>query len=351
MDTRRRLRTIAFAVAMLGLAALLLWWLTVSAGIAADDVWRAARRPPLAALALIVLCSLLHLVCSGLKWLLVLRRVAPEETARFGLAFASFYSGLGAMLGNVVTTHVSGLLVRSIAARLHHRVPALRGATSSVYEQAFDAGVQLLAGLLSLFALLGHWSPAAFVAGLLGVFVAAIPAMLWLARRLVSYGARLSGDGAAPKGLGARARRFVATCVALGLLTPRMLLSLYLLSVLRLCLLILRSLLIALFAGYAFVASDVAMGFPLIQVMQIFAPTPGGFGVVEWSWSGLLVFHGFSLERAAAFAYVHRILSIVAVTSAFVVIAAHYLIGIAWQNFRVPAPARVGPAENRRALK
>ena len=103
-------------------------------------------------------------------------------------------------------------------------------------------------------------------------------------------------------------RKKIEVWLALGLMTRRLVFELFVLSVLRYFVIMVQILLISKFAGFSFASADLVATFPLVQITQIAAITPGGLGVTEWTWVGLLAFFEYDLTEAGNFALTSRIL-------------------------------------------
>ena len=320
-----RRRLVYSALALL-LAAVLLLALVRAAEVSAGELWAALSRPTAPYLAAIVLASLVHMGCSALKWRTVMRRVAPAESDAAGLRFFMFYSCLGGALAQFLTVHLSTLLVRGLAARLHHRVPFARGAATSIYEQGFDVLVLLIVGFATAAALALGWDLWAWL-GLVAVSLLAVAAGLgWLAGAAAQRAAGGSGSVRRHLPFG-RLGRWLDQCLDSGVLEARVLFSLYGLSLLRYLAMFARALLIAHSVGLAAPLADVTLAFPIVQASQIIALTPGSLGIVEWTWSGVLVAMGHGFTEVVGFALALRILAYASVLVVLAGAALAFVVG------------------------
>jgi uncharacterized protein (TIRG00374 family) len=288
-------------------------------GLTLQDLSSALGAFPLIA-ALAYLCLTVALVAlSALKWKRVVEVFEPDPLRRAGAGFYFQYTALGQLLGQVLPLHVSSATARSLALRLHHRMPVVRGVATSVVEQVFDLLVPsvflipsllLLSGLVDLF----QWAAlAATLLALTAIMVAVLAEPIFLA---------LAGgmDAVAHRW---RARRFEKAAGALrearelGLFKRRLALSMFLLSLVRF---------VVLFARVATVLGGLALPvgvvelieiMPLAQLSLVVAVTPGSLGVSEWAWTALLGLVGADLESAVVFVLLRRLMALSALATVF----------------------------------
>lgn len=295
------------------LAAALLVALVVFADVSLGELSAALGRATGLHVPIILVGTMGHMVCSALKWRLVMKRLEPEATRVLGFSFFFFYSCLAASLAQFVPLYISSVAVRGIAARLHSRVSFLRGAMSSGYEQMLDVYVLVLLVLPTVAVLLVGGGPVAW--GILAAGSVCVGGgILSLSSRATHPDsptarafARLSTSHLRPlRSMLRRARSF-------GLFDARLLLQLYGLALVRYVSMFVRVAVIAAGLFALPVVPDALYGFTLVQAMQIASLTPGNLGIAEWGWVGSLTAFGHPLDMAAVFAITLRLLAFVSI--------------------------------------
>jgi uncharacterized protein (TIRG00374 family) len=319
-------------VAAIALIMALVWF----SGLGVRDLTSALGAFPRTA-ALTYLCLTVALVAlSALKWKRVVEVLEPDPARSVGAGFYFLYTALGQLLGQVLPLHVSSATARSLALRMHQRMPVVRGVATSVVEQVFDVlvpSVFLIPSLLLLSGLVDLFQWAALAASLLAVTaimvaVLAEPIFLALADGLDAVAHRW------------RARRFETAADALrearelGLFERRLALSMVFLSLVRF---------VVLFARVGTVLGGLALPvgiaelieiMPLAQLSLVVAVTPGSLGVSEWAWTALLGLVGVDLESAVVFVLLRRLMALSALAAVFLTSTA--LLGLGRSTKRRP---------------
>jgi uncharacterized membrane protein YbhN (UPF0104 family) len=301
-------------VLALGLSGLSLSLVVLLLGWSGISLAEAARRLLAAPIWLVGLFTLLTVVQNGLsawKWHRVVERTRPQEHTSPSFALGLHCAAGANFLSQFLTPYLAAAAVRGWALR-QAGGKASFGASTSVYEQAFDLTVLVVIAVPTLVA----WAVGGSFAQWLLLTVAALLAGAALLR--VGLASRAI---AKLEGLAGKSPRFAAMlreCVQRGLLAPTFLLELYGISVARYLTLMLRLPLLVLAVGYPIALSDVLPSFTLVQAAQIAAITPGQLGIREWTWSGVLALRGYDLATAARFAIDLRIVGLVATTLAAV---------------------------------
>ena len=293
------------------LAVAILLALVLFSGLEVADFRRTLERFSFSAILLILVFTAVQVGLSTIKWLIALRVSAcgRKEAAVPSPAAAHHFTVLGVLLGQVLPVHVSTVLTRTAAiARDGGRRDMGRAAAASVYEQGFDAFIAALAfpaGLVFLLGGGGTWSLVTLGATLLLGGVAAIG----FARRLLAV---LTGWLGAVNGGWARHVAAAASAIANSeLLRPNVLAATFTLSLLRFASLgarlvviwwvLLPDLPVAVFLATAAV----------VQGALLAAVTPGGLGLAEAGWTGLLVLSAVPLDEALFFALAVRLTVVV----------------------------------------
>lgn len=328
--TRRRMRA---GLALLGCAmsAALLALLFRSLPFDAA-AWRASlAEVRWAGLAGILGTTLLHCAITALKWRLVTRVTA--RGADLGLGFYA-YTALIGLLGQVLPMHVALLAGRSVALRGHARVPLRRGAGGVLYDQAFDLLVPALM-LVPLLLVLGaavSLRTGTLIAVLLalaaGVALATLgePVIRAVLGPLVGRLPARWRESAALRSL-QQDRPALASRVTLA--------TLYGYSLLRFSNLVLRAWLVAWTLNLNISWMVILFANGAVTLSLILAFVPGGLGVVEWGWVGMLLAFGVPAEAAAHYAISSRLFALAALA---IVNLANLLIAAGYWAWRSAAP-------------
>jgi uncharacterized protein (TIRG00374 family) len=303
--------------AAIALIAALVWF----SGLSLQDLSSALGAFPLIA-AVAYLCLTVALVAlSALKWKRVVEVFEPDPLRRAGAVFYFQYTALGQLLGQVLPLHVSSATARSLALRMHQRMPVVRGIATSVVEQIFDVlipAVFLVPSLLLLSGAVALYEWAALVLCLIAatamlIALLAEPLFLVLARGLDALSGRWR--------MGQMKKAALALHEArdLGLFERRLALTMFALSLVRF--LVLTARVEAVVAGLALPVgfAELMEIMPLAQLSLVLAFTPGSLGVSEWAWTGLLGLVGVDLEPAVVLVLVRRLLALSALAAVFLI--------------------------------
>lgn len=195
----------------------------------------------------------------------------------------------GSVMGNFMPVQMAVSAARALYARFLGQPPG-EAAAHSVHEQVFDALIVFaaaFAALLYLAAGAGAAIPAAAV-GLAGATL--------MMNRIFVLGARLFRSSE-------RISSWLAGAAALPRATSRFLLAA---SALRFVMTLFRALLILAALDLGETLGAAAIAYPLIQIAGVLPLSPGGLGVVEAGWTGVLTSAGAILPLAAAAAVAMR---------------------------------------------
>lgn len=286
-------------------AGLLLYLLVNYSGLTTEDLTPLLKSPSVLALCGILAASFGHMTCSALKWHLIVRRIAPAQANQAGHTFFLFYTTLSAALAQFVMVHLASLLVRGLAMRIHHRVPFVHGAATSIFEQLFDVYVLLLFAICGVIAWYAGLTPASWPAVVIIVVVAGWFALFLTLRMLQLHSITYQGSYRILRSIAG----WLTTCRSFDLLDAHLVLRLYGLSVLRYFFMALRMFIVVVAVAPAIDLFDAVIGFTVVQTSQLIAVTPGSLGITEWTWAGYLSLLGYSTTDATAFSLALRILS------------------------------------------
>ena len=275
---KKRLLWIVAAVLM----ASLLWW-------GRNDLGRIASLDPYM-VALCFACTAGIAVSSALKWKLSLGSLGESGATHFGSLF--YYFMCGRAVGLVLPMDVSDFGVRTMSLKFNHSVSIGRASYSVYLDRTFDvvvAGLFLIPSVLFISGAIGPsvglaLFAAAFVGGLICFTFLVEPSTRLLALifhylfkavcKIPWIGKRVEFDTES-KLLAGGDFKAVAP-------------SLYLLSGAKFMFTALRFVTLAVAMGMALGVREILLFVPGAQFAAMFALTPGGLGIADWSWSGLL---------------------------------------------------------------
>lgn len=280
---------------LLGL--LLAWALVHGSGIELGGVAvRLAATPPLALLVLTGLVGL-NTWLSAVRWRRIALKTGMSETPSRRTAFALTALGIGA--GQFLPVQVAATLSRSLGGRLLGDRRPVRTVIATVYEQSFDFGLMVVLAAASSVALAAGstllWAPAAAVAFFTCLF--GVRAAPWLLRLAPSKG-RIGG--------------WIEAVRRSGALDEPILRALVLLSGLRFLVLWGMAMATSWCAGLDPPPLALAAALPLVAIVTALPITPAGFGVNEWTFAAVMAAFGVSLQTAAEWALVNRVVVTVA---------------------------------------
>lgn len=263
-----------------------------------------------------------HLGVSAIKWALVLGRMEPEQ-ARRPWSFYLAYTGIAAVVAQVLTAHLASVVVRELSLRIEGGRP-MEGAASSLVEQLFDLAALLGFATATLLAwwLGGPWL--AWIGGMLAAATLLAPLAAWLLDRqadvLGEWLMRIPG----------RTRRLgqaLAGGALRRVLSPRLALALWAWSVLRYGFIGSRAWALAQTDALQIATVDTLQAFTLVQASQLLSLTPGNLGISEWTWAGALAAAGHPTALATTFALSVRTASVLGfVVFALVAVGLHVLV-------------------------
>lgn len=288
----------------LGLIYLMLRYL----GVSLVEVLAALREAPIWMYVSVTVLTFANQIVGALKWRTAARWLATEkkEPSLFQMVETT---SVGSFFGQIIPPQISAVMARWIIAQPEER----RGGwavKSTIFEQMFDLLVLVCAGLAGLSMFMLHVSGAAAVGVVLLSLVVGLAGLrigLGVGWRLCLAAARLP--------IGQALLLNAADSFAHAYAAPRRVsVKLSLWSLLRLLLLALRAVVIAVVFAPAASPLLVAAGYPAVGLIAALPITPAGLGVMEWSWSGVLIASGAAAPNAAIAALGLRLVSLVSLT-------------------------------------
>jgi uncharacterized protein (TIRG00374 family) len=227
---------------------------------------------------------------SALKWKVALQSIGGGKAPRLGSLIHYFM--IGRVLGLVVPMDVGDFAARTASLKLDHSVPLGKASYSVYLDRTFDV---IVAGILitpSALFILGAIRPQLGIVIYCLAFAAGLLCFVLLGRQtieflLVIFHALFAAICKIP-GIRSRVdvgveRSLLAAC-SFRSVAP----TLYLLSGAKFLFTALRFLSIALAMHIGVSVAGMLLFAPGAQFAAVFSFTPGGMGMVDWSWSGLL---------------------------------------------------------------
>jgi uncharacterized protein (TIRG00374 family) len=278
-------------------------------------------------------CTLAMSVVSALKWKMSIE--STGESARLSFGTLLYYFMFGRTVGLVLPMDISDFGVRTMSLRFGHDFSIGRASYSVYLDRTFDvvvAGLFIVPSVLYIvdiiqpvtaIALFG----AAFLLGLVCFAFFGKPTMRALAfifRTVFSVVCRIPWIG---RRVEFEAERKLLEEVDLGGIA----FWLYLLSVLKFFFTSMRFVTMAAAMGLGLGGLRVLLFVPAAQFAAVIALTPGGLGIADWSWSGLLYKIGADKHLIVPY-----LLSLRIVVSLSIIVIA----GLSWLVFRKTSEAK-----------
>jgi uncharacterized membrane protein YbhN (UPF0104 family) len=281
------------------------FWTNIDLAITARSLMRLHPVDFLAILLLMGINSFL----AGEKWRLVTTRLggvdggAPPRQLCFAL------SAIGTALGQFLPAQISTALARSAGTRAFGG-PVLRdGVGATIFEQLFDFFVAALLGCASLLVIVMAGNAAAWALWSLVAIVAGFALCVFAGRlAATSSGWLASLADRIPAG---RMRKLLASVAEPRLIASEMTLRLFVLSLLRLVVLVLIGAAVANALSLDLPLWHLAAAFPFAVLAIALALTPAALGVGEFTFSWALVALGTPLQVAGQWVIATRILVVV----------------------------------------
>jgi uncharacterized membrane protein YbhN (UPF0104 family) len=282
-------RRILWLVAALLMAALIYWGRhDLRLVLTLDPYWVALCFGGTAGVAL----------CAALKWRLTLSALGEEEAAHLGSLFHYFM--MGRAIGLVIPMDVSDLGVRTMSLKFDHSISVRRASYSVYLDRAFDLMITAVLLAPSVLFITGVVPARTCMMLYIAVFAAGFLSFLFLGRATMSALQRLFhllfNLVCKIPWVGRRVGREPdLERLDPGRLAP-VAPQLYVLSGIKFLFMTLRYYSIGAAIGIAPGFSEITGFVPSAQFAALFALTPGGLGIADWSWSGLLYKIGVGKE-------------------------------------------------------
>ena len=261
----------------------------------------------------VVISTALHCQITAHKWRIVTLTI--EADGDLGRGLFAMYSAFIALLGQVIPLQLAILAGRSIALRLHADIPMRRGAYGAIFDQGFDVlvpAILIVPGLLYFLGYVGALTAATFSI-LLATAIAAVLYLqgAWVVRQALDFAERIMPTSYS-KRLGLR--RIIDAPE--DTFDNAILSRLYLWSAIRCANLVLRAWLVAWCFHLDISWIALLYGHCAVTFTLVLSLIPGGLGLTEWGWVGMLNLAGVDSVDAVHYALSSRIL----IVSALVVV-------------------------------
>jgi len=272
-------------------------------------------------------------VTAALKWKLSLDCLGASRATHFGSLL--YYFMCGRAVGLILPMDVSDFGVRTASLKLDHSISIGRASYSVYLDRTFDLVVNALLLVPSVLFIVGVVDQRTGILILLMVFLIGLTFFTFMAShttRLLSFifqvlfkmVCRIPWIG---KRVDMETEAKLLSEEDFSSITP----ALYALSGLKFTLTSLRFIVIASAMGLKLGWIPILLFVPGAQFAALFAQTPGGLGIADWSWSGLL--YKIGMDRNAIVPY---LISLRVVISVSIVV----LMGLSRVFYRNPARVR-----------
>jgi uncharacterized membrane protein YbhN (UPF0104 family) len=297
-------RTVLLAVASLALGIALLVLLFRFTGVHWSQMAALLRTADKRAF--VLLCCLFgfnsYLSCE--KWRLAHSALSDPDDPPLTRTTAFSLTALGVALGQILPIQVSTSMARTLGTWAEGRA-FRRGTLGTLFGQAFDFLVLCVLMLATLLARLIRTNAAVWVACSLAVLlltIAICPRITAIMRWVAARVARHTG----------RRRRFASELLASGLMERRLARKLTAISAARFVVLALMAESVALAIHSPIPMWHLAAAVPFGLLAAVAGITPGGLGVSEFAFTGILAGFGTPLAMSSQWAIANRLLTFAA---------------------------------------
>jgi uncharacterized protein (TIRG00374 family) len=227
---------------------------------------------------------------SAMKWKISLDCIGEAGGVRFRSLF--YYFMMGRAVGLVMPMDVSDFGVRTMSLKLGHSVSVAKASYSVYLDRTFDVVIAGLFLVPSILFVVGAIGPSLGLPIFAVIFAAGLACFIFWGRQTMAFLRflfRLMFKAVCAIPWVGRRVEFetesrVLAEVELKSIAP----ALYALSGLKFGFTAMRFVVIAAAMGMSLRAVDIVMFVPAAQFAALIALTPGGLGIADWSWSGLL---------------------------------------------------------------
>lgn len=243
------------------------------------------------------------------RWGILSNAIGGEKVASWIEYYHYFI--ISRTIGFILPKDITDLISRTIWLKRSHGLTLHQSGTAVIFDRLFDAltaFVFLLAvlpfwlGLVNAICSLGLMIGLASVVGILFYFVNSqvFSILSLIINTCFRYIYRMQPF-----------RRQSIKSLTISNLNSEVMLHAYLVSLIKFCFTAGRLILFAITLNIPISPLLILLGTPLGQLTYLFAFTPGGLGIFEAGWFGILKFGNVSTEKAMAFVVGQRILTIV----------------------------------------
>lgn len=277
-------------------------------GLQFSDLWRGIKAVPLVVFVLIILVQSLILLIAAVKWRIILDKLPGSERS-LPLGDALGATTWGALAGQVLPIQLVTPPIRAWVAR-KHKISAARAIGTSVFEQVFEVLILAAMAAMSVLIITFQFS--------LTVTLGATLALAVVATLLVGPGLQAFSKvlaviaGVSANSVAALLSKLSGAAQDAAKLPRKALFQLTSLSFLRYALLAGLNVWILALVAPSVDPLTLIFAYPLILLVISLPFIPGGLGVVELTWVGVLVGAGLSSPEAVEAALVVRIISTMA---------------------------------------
>lgn len=299
-------RSVPFAAAIVLLAGLI-----AASGVSGEQLTHTLRQLPASAMIGVFVCSAVLSLLSTAKWLIVLDHLPQANGQRPSFSHAFFSTSLGALLSLVLMPQISMVIARGYAEKRRSGGAPLKSTAATLYEQFFDVVPIVAFALAALYCLLAGANWAVLWAMGLLLVVAGSLAMIMLFRLrswLYTTLARLL-----PRMEGSRVFTFIrwtSQPEAERLFSPQFISTLMLMSFGRYLAIMGRSYFVFAAVVLSLGFSQFTQAYSLVSISRLLSLTPGGLGISEWTWAGVLALFNVDFESSVNFSLANRITNI-----------------------------------------
>jgi uncharacterized protein (TIRG00374 family) len=254
-----------------------------------------------------------NLAFGTIKWILVIRALTPNDKRYPLFTEAMLVTTLGALIGQVMPVQLAIAFTRSLAGRLGVGSSPRVNLGTTVIEQLFDVVILCIAMIVTLLGLTLRPSPVGWTLLILLSVSIGVLVAIWLPLLLTAL-ARFFDHLPSTCRVQVYASVFSSAVGRARELRPPVVMQLIALSGLRYVINLTRIAVVLSALGMPAYFVSAAIAFPLILLIALLPITPGNLGIMEWTWSSMLVSAGAAIEQSGLFAVTARISNILALT-------------------------------------